>query len=308
MPTIDVDAAVGRLLAAERPIIESLAASTDAAEANLREQIRIGDLRIADLAQQLADCQGEDPPPPPPPPARETDFGVSRPDLVPGAPTQPVVRSYLSSRETPTSWDADSGLRRARLYADRGIIVSIKEVAGPWLAALLSTKPANRDVYVCPFHEPMDNFPPTDSRAVAEYHRRFDLAVPIIRDNGCIPVTILHGHPEGMANVAKYERDDVDLDGFDRYNPGIQNPSRYVAPAEVFGPCLEYVRKRGRRTMFAETGTGVVGSDVAGRLKWTRDMVVELDVPEVEAVAWWNMGGCAIDSQLAGILAAPNAA
>lgn len=225
-----------------------------------------------------------------------TLFGTSRPHAIGGGYEVPVVRAYVSDGKRPTSYSAmTTEAQRAMELATHAIILSWKEAPGAWLGDLLDDL---RNVFPelaligCQNHEPFDNFTTVASRS--EYHRRWDVAAPMMLEAGWSSSTILDGsHPESWDWFA---RPDVELNGMDRYNPGIQTPKAYVDPATVYGPYVDWLD--GQPGLIAETGTGLVdGDDGSGRVAWTKAAHDWLD-GRVKFAAWWSQGGCQLDPQL----------
>ncbi len=224
-----------------------------------------------------------------------TVFGASRPDLAPDRGIIPATRTYLNETQMPTTWQADGGLSRAVNYAASAVVLSVKAEIGSWLSRLLDSMAGlDLTVYVCPWHEPLDNW----SSNPAGYHARFDAAVPLIVEHEhAVACTILDGATP--ASWETFKRDDVEVNGVDRYNPGIQKPKAYVPPADVFGPYLDWVAARGDRALIGETGTGLVNGDEAGRIAWLDDAHNVLADAKVEVACLW-LGASSMVPTLAG--------
>lgn len=211
-----------------------------------------------------------------------TLFGCSKPDIAPAGSMFGVTRTYLGAGKRPTSFTADSGIRRAVEYSTDAVMLSWKDIPGGWLDSLLdSMSDLGRTVYATQNHEPIKEFTGRE----LEYHSRWAAALPIMsRYPFVVPAMILEGWQ--LDAWDRFYRDDVPVLGFDRYNPPLDNPTRYNAPATVFDPMIDYVESRGRRTIVGETGTRLVGSDEAGRERWAMDLHDYLD-GRVEAACWW---------------------
>lgn len=249
--------------------------------------------QIADLQAQLDEQGGGG--------AAVTVFGSSNAGSLPAGVELPAGRVYVSSGKKPTSWTQLPGDQRDTIArSTQQLVLSWKEAPGSWLWSLLdSIKKDRPDLIVngCQNHEPFDNF--TTAAGVAEYHKRWDAAVPPMREHGVLPTTILDGsHPESWDDFA---RDDVVCNGIDRYNPGIQNPKSYTAPADVYGPYFDWLASD-FGALIGETGTGRTPTDAtgSGQLSWTLAARAYLASQRMAGPAcWWSQGGCTLTPQLA---------
>ena len=261
----------------------------DVQDASYRDQ-------IADLQAQLDEQGGGG--------GTITVFGSSLAGGLPSGIECPAARAYVATGKKPTSWTQLPSDQRASIAAaTQQLVLSWKEAPGDWLHSLLDSIQLDRpDLIVngCQNHEPYDNFSTTAGRA--EYHRRWDAAVPVMREHGVLPCTILDGsHPESWDDFA---RDDVVCQGMDRYNPGIRTPKAYQAPADVFGEYFAWLD--GMSTPFgaliAETGTGRVAGDTTGtgQLTWALAARSYLAAQAMAGPAcWWSSAELTLTAPLA---------
>lgn len=269
-------------------IFRGYAAGRDVEAAGLRDT-------IADLQAQLDEQGGGD---------VVTVFGSSLAGGLPAGIECPAARVYVASGKRPTSWTQLPGDQRESIAAaTQQLVLSWKETPGDWLHSLLDSIKLDRpDLIVngCQNHEPFDNF--TTAAARAEYHKRWDAAVPIMREHGVLPTTILDGsHPESWDDFA---RDDVVYNGVDRYNPGIRTPKAYQAPADVFGDYFAWLDGLDTEygALIAETGTGRTAGDTTGtgQLSWTLAARQYLAAKRMAGPAcWWSSAELTLTMQLA---------
>lgn len=239
---------------------------------------------------------------------RGTSLGVSVPG---GRAPYHCVRVYLQPGERPLTWDADNAVRHAFSQVDAGGVlwVSAKEAPAQWLPAFLDSCAAQASrqrlggVVYTQNHEfgndgPGGAFP--SSAQVSDYHQRWQAALRAAAQAGVMTADIQLGS-QTPAQWDQLHVDGTTFCGFDRYNPGIQKPKRYVHPSDVFAQVIAYAKGVGKPLAIGETGTGVVGSDTAGRVQWaavTRALLAD-PASGCELVAWWNQGGCAMDEATA---------
>lgn len=233
---------------------------------------------------------------------RGTLFGASNLGSLPAGITAVAGRAYVASGKRPTSWTQLPADQRATVErTTQCLTLSWKEPPGDWLSALLDSLRRDRPEMVvigCQNHEPYDNF--TTAAQIAEYHKRWDAAVPLMHDHAVIPSTILDGsHPESWDVFA---RDDVVYQGMDRYNPGIGTPKSYQAPSDVFGPYLDWLASIDHdfSGLIAETGTGRTAADTrgTGQLSWAM-AAREYLRNRVDVALWWSQDELVLTQPLA---------
>lgn len=242
-----------------------------------------------------------EPPPPPPPPTLDTVFGTSRPDLS-GSALVPAVRTYLSAGERPTTIAQDSGLVRAFSFAQpEGVVwFSIKELAGQWLASLLSDmffRHPDIGVVVTADHEPVNEW--FLNNRVPEWHSRQQEFENVLASFPEVTgVTVMEGSHFDTPGYYEAMYRPNQGSGIDSYNPGIQTPKAYVDPAEVHGPRFALLQSMngGEPVFVGETGTGPVkGRPASERTDWTRANHSYLagetaDQAKVAVACNWNGG------------------
>lgn len=266
--------------------------------------------QIEDLEKQLEDAQNPTPPNPTRSHWRGTSLGV---EVTNHPGPFDVVRVYLQPGDRPTTWDADKAVKDgfARVAKDGYYLVSGKDAPDTWVAAFLKSCKSKADslgirFLYCQNHEygndgPNDTFP--TAAQITEYKRRWDVVIAAAKTAGVETTDIQLG------SQSKAEWDSLYIPGatyvgFDRYNPGIQKPAKYVSPATVFAAVVAYAKEKNKALVIGETGTGLLkdGSDPGtGRAEWTAKARTYLSDPanNVRVVAWWNQGGCAHDANSA---------
>jgi len=103
---------------------------------------------------------------------------------------------------------------------------------------------------------------------------------------------------ELAGNPNRYLIDGFELD-VDRYN--LRN-TLYRTPEELFDPLIEAVQGTGRSSLaipefggeLIDTDTSVTSTNFGGegRANWLRDCYRYVSQAPVDAVGWWNIGGC----------------
>lgn len=212
-----------------------------------------------------------------------------------GRDTVPVVRAYLGPGDKPSSWSGN--LADAYDESTVGIWLSIKTGDAAWLETLLSDAPPDRIIIGTVWHEP-ENDDNDQGHDEAGYHRDWDAVLPVMARYGVIPATVLMGS-RSRDQWERYYRDDVVLQGFDRYNPGIQEATSYRDPSEVFAPVLGYAAEKGKPLAIGETGVNIVGGDVQGRAEWAAGSREHLAANGCVCALWWDSKKCALDAPTA---------
>lgn len=248
---------------------------------------RAADEEVARL-QAIIDA----PPAPQPPPRLLTGASTAVP--VPGYTSVPWARTYLGANQTPSTYTADAGTARAVKAATIGVWLSFKEAPGPWLESLVQSITAQGlQVIVTHNHEP-ENDGKTPAEVVA-YHARWDATLAVCADlAGVRTATILMGSRK-VTEWETFWHPGVDLCGFDRYNVGIQSATSYVPPDKLFTSLVAFAAAKARPLAIGETGTNVVGTNVAGRTQWAADVRAYLADAGVPVACWWNQGKCVLD-------------
>ena len=220
-------------------------------------------------------------------PPTTTTFGASRPANVPGYPTVEVSRVYLGPGDTPTNYAQRSNLRDAVATSTQAIWLSAKDPNPQnWLGALLdSFASTGLTIWYTQHHEPEGDY----SNA-STYQREWRRAAPICNSRSwvqCGPcLTGWHA-----AGISENFVPDVphDFTGFDKYNPGIGSPARYVNPATVYAEVFAFASQTGKPLRIGETGTGLVAGDGgAGRRAWMRAARQTLIDFGADSALWWN--------------------
>lgn len=253
----------------------------------------------ARLVRDLAECLGV--PEPPDPPVVTSIFGASKNDTVPGNTSVAIGRVYYGGQISNT-WKQGNCQDYVNA-ADLAIWASFKDDPG---AALESFIRSLSDAPLAGFAWPgkakvklilsVNHEPENDNLDVALYNRRYDALMAIARKYDYViagPIR-MNSQPQA-ANDRYWPTAQVDFDGWDCYNPGIQTPKAYVAPSTVYSKPVASAKAKGLRLMIAETGTGKISSDTsgAGRQKWAKDAHAELARQNAGCGLWWNSAGCA---------------
>lgn len=259
----------------------------------------------ARLSRELADCLGGPPPDPPPDTALATMFGASKNDAVPGYDKVDVGRVYYGN-QISTTWRFGKCLDYVN-HAVKAIWASFKadpdSAVESWIKSIADSPLVGFDfegrkikALLTVNHEPEND--PVD---VALYNRRY-AALKAIADRYDY---VLFG-PIRMNSRSQVENDrywptvEVDFDGWDCYNPGIQNPRAYVAVDQVYSKPLASSAKTGKPLFIGETGTGKTSGDSSGsgRRTWAAQAHGFLaDQKNVGPVLWWNSAGCAFSDK-----------
>lgn len=283
---------------------EVITRQTQAIE-SLNQLVEQKDAIITQLRQDLADCQGGTPPQP------VSLIGSSVGAPIPGyAPSDlDVIRTYLQPGDRPTSWTSDAKVHDAALNCNIAAWVSGKDAPDTWIEPFFASWNASGKKLIYSQNHEFGNDGPASGTTppkfpttaqISEYKRRWELVKQAAVGK---PWVILVDCQLG--NQSKTEWDKLFIAGlhglgWDRYNPGIGKPVKgYQAPSVVFGPIIDYAAAKGLPVYIGETGSGIDGTNAAGRVKWAADVKAYLLDKKVAVACWWNQADVVMDAPTA---------
>jgi len=169
------------------------------------------------------------------------------------------------------SWD--------RWEADvfRAWLDAVVQLAPPWELWLSLNHEVNR---------PDKGINPATYRTqLGEMARVCDDYLPLV--NRLSVIVTGHFLDEQGGNPAPYLIDEFELD-VDRYNSRV---NVYRTPEELFDPLIDAVQDVGRDSLaIPEFGGELIDAEL--RANWRRDCYRYVSQAPIDAVGWWNIGGC----------------
>jgi hypothetical protein len=269
------------------PYIDQQAADSSTIQ-SLKDQLAACQAQVSQLQADLAACQGSG--------TKTTLFGSSFGVVLAGQPPVMLGRAYLQDGERPTDYTADSGTRKAVANTDPAgtLWISPKTTDASWLAAFAASLPDGMGLNVSPWHEPENDG--ANGHDLAEYATTYRNFAPVCGDVGALLLPIVMGsrtEAENRRYIDAALANGAQALGWDRYNPGIQNPTSYVDPAVIFERQERLGAEYGLPGWIGETGSGTTSSDTSGaqRLAWIKAMHAYLaGSPNIRGAAWWTGG------------------